>query len=141
MLAALCFSPFEPLAQVDLKWLSMKVAFLLAVVSAKHVGELHALSMSGRCLRWAPDDSGVTLWPNVAFLPKVLAATYVNQPIRLARFDMPAEEGGSSLLCPVRALRAYIGATAVFARFYRINVAAPSPMGAVLQSESFALGS
>ena len=50
------------------------------------------------------------MWPNPAFLPKVLTAAYVNQPIHLMRFD--AAEGGSPLLCPVRALRAYIDATA-----------------------------
>ncbi len=116
VLEALCHPPFEPLAQVDLKWLSMKTAFLLAVVSAKRVGELHALSVSETCLRWAPDGSGVTLWPNVAFLPKVLAATYINRPITLARFDLPAEDGGSPLLCPVRALRTYINATASLGR-------------------------
>ena len=84
---AVCRPPFEPLAHADLKWLSMKAAFLLAVVSAKRVGELHALSVSETCLRWNPDGSGVILWPNVAFLPKVLTTTYVNQPIKLARFD------------------------------------------------------
>ena len=49
--------PFEPLGQVKLKWLSMKAAFLLAITSAKWVGELHALSVSDTCLRW---NSG---WP------------------------------------------------------------------------------
>ena len=112
LLEAVCRPPFEPLAHADLKWLSMKAAFLLAVVSAKRVGELHALSVSETCLRWNPDGSGVILWPNVAFLPKVLTTTYVNQPIKLACFDPPSGEGGSPLLCPVRALQAYIDATA-----------------------------
>ncbi|KAK0136265.1 hypothetical protein N1851_027837 [Merluccius polli] len=90
----------------------MKVAFLLAITSAKRVGELQALSVAETCLRWNPDGSGVVLWPNVAFLPKVLSRTHLNQPIRLARFDSPSEEGRSELLCPVWALRAYIAATA-----------------------------
>ncbi len=107
VLNALCWHPFEPLAQVELKWLSMKTAFLLAIVSAKQVGELHALSVSNSCLRWNSDGSGVTLWPNVAFLRKVLASSYTNQPIQLARFEPPPEEGRSKLLCPVWALEAY----------------------------------
>ncbi|KAK0147606.1 hypothetical protein N1851_012909 [Merluccius polli] len=112
VLEAMSLPPFEPLTQVGLKWLSMKVAFLLAITSAKRVGELQALSVAETCLRWNPDGSGVVLWPNVAFLPKVLSRTHLNQPIRLARFDSPSEEGRSELLCPVRALRAYIAATA-----------------------------
>ncbi|KAK0151644.1 hypothetical protein N1851_007054 [Merluccius polli] len=112
VLEAMSLPPFEPLTQVGLKWLSMKVAFLLAITSAKRVGELQALSLAETCLRWNPDGSGVVLWPNVAFLPKVLSRTHLNQPIRLARFDSPSEEGRSELLCPVRALRAYIAAAA-----------------------------
>ncbi|KAK0139592.1 hypothetical protein N1851_023527 [Merluccius polli] len=112
VLEAMSLPPFEPLTQVGLKWLSMKVAFLLAITSAKRVGELQAPSVAETCLRWNPDGSGVVLWPNVAFLPKVHSRTHLNQPIRLARFDSPSEEGRSELLCPVRALRAYIAATA-----------------------------
>ena len=114
VLDALCMPPFEPLAQAELKWLSCKTAFLLAITSAKRVSELHALSVSDSCLRWNSDGSGVTLWPNIAFLPKVLANSHLNQPIRLARFNPPPGErtDKQELLCPVRALRAYIGATA-----------------------------
>lgn len=36
--------PFELLHSIDLKWLSCKTAFLLAITSAKWVGELQALS-------------------------------------------------------------------------------------------------
>ena len=46
VLETLSSPPFEPLDQVGLKWLSMKAAFLLAINSAKRVGELHALSVS-----------------------------------------------------------------------------------------------
>ena len=56
-------------------------------------------------LRWL----GVTLWPNVAFLPKALPA-HSNRSIQLARFNVPQEDGTAELLCPVRALEAYIGA-------------------------------
>jgi len=90
VLEALSSPPFEPLGQGGLKWLSMKTAFLLAITSAKRVGELHALSVSDTCLRWNSDGSGVTLWPNIAFLPKVLPYNHLNQPIQLARFDPPA---------------------------------------------------
>ncbi|KAM4531977.1 uncharacterized protein V3H82_025840 [Fundulus diaphanus] len=117
VLAALCHPPFEPLAQADLKWLSCKTAFLLAIVSAKRVSELHALSVSPTCIRWAPDDSGVTLWPNTAFVPKVLSPFHRNEPLQLARFQpQSGATEGSELLCPVRALEAYISATASLRR-------------------------
>lgn len=114
VLDALRRPPFEPMARAELKWVSWKTAFLLALSSAKRVGELHALSVSDSCLRWQPDGSGVTLWPNAAFLPKVLSRAHLDQPIRLARFDPPSgvPGGDPELLCPVRALRAYTAATA-----------------------------
>ncbi len=62
VLDALCLPPFKPLAQAELKWVSAKTAFLLAITSAKHVGELHALSVSDSCLRWNSNGSGVTLF-------------------------------------------------------------------------------
>ncbi len=46
---------------------------------------------------------GVTLWPNMTFLPKVLSCFHLNQPIQVAQFNPPPQEaeGKSSLLCPV----------------------------------------
>ncbi|KAK0139792.1 hypothetical protein N1851_023293 [Merluccius polli] len=115
VLQVLCKPPFEP---VELKWLSMKTAFLLAMASDKRVGELHTLSISRECLHWSPDGTGVTLWPNPSFLPKTFSASYVNQPLSLAALTPPTEDGGQThgetLLCPVRTLRAYIEMTAGF---------------------------
>ena len=115
VLQALSRAPFEPMAASSLKLLSIKTAFLLAVTTAKRVSELHALSISPACLQWWADGTGVTLWPNVAFLPKVLPPGYINQAIELAAFCpppvTPEAEGGGHSLCPVRALRLYVQAT------------------------------
>lgn len=117
VLKSLTLPPFEPLEHSDLKWISLKAAFLLAIASSKRVSELHALSVSASCMRWNADGSVVTLWPNPAFLPKRLSALFRNQAIELAVFNPPmssALEGdGSTLLCPVRALRGYLKATEV----------------------------
>ena len=43
VLEALRLPPFEPLERAELRYLSAKVAFLLAMASPKCVGELHAL--------------------------------------------------------------------------------------------------
>lgn len=76
-------SPFEPLGQADLKFLTWKTTFLLAKCSAKRVSELQSLSVSGNCLRWKAENAGVLLWPNPSFLPKVLRRDTINQVIEL----------------------------------------------------------
>ena len=43
-LRSLCLPPFEPLSQADLTWLSMKMAFLLAIATAKRVVNFTASS-------------------------------------------------------------------------------------------------
>ena len=95
MLRSLTQPPYEPLDQSTLKFLSHKTAFLLAICSAKRLGELHALSVSGDCLRWKADDTGVSLWPNPAFLPKVVNPQTVNQVIELSAFQ------ADPTLCPL----------------------------------------
>ena len=115
VLSALGQPPFEPLDTASLKHLSWKVAFLLAVTSAKRVGELHALSVSAECLRMGPGKSSVTLRPNSSFLPKVLSVGHVNRPLHLKAYVPPlsGEDSGdaSHVLCPVRALDAYVDRT------------------------------
>ncbi len=64
VLDKLYMHPFEPLSLADIKWLSLKTAFLIAISSAKRVSELNALSVALQCLQWGPEDSKVTLWPN-----------------------------------------------------------------------------
>ena len=110
VLDSLCLPPFEPLEHADIKWLSLKTVFLLAITSAKRVGELHALSVSAPCMRWGPNDNQVTMWPNPCSLPKVQSPQFANQPITLAAFH--SDEGSRLPLCPVRALRRYVSATA-----------------------------
>jgi len=62
-----------------------------------------ARPVSESCLRWNSNGSGVTLWPKAAFPPKVLARSYLNQPVRLAQFDPPPHRersGRSSCVGP-----------------------------------------
>ncbi len=70
VLSSLCQPPFKPILESDIKWLSLKTAFLLAITTAKLVGELHALSVSAPCLRWSADFISVSLWPNPHFYPR-----------------------------------------------------------------------
>lgn len=47
-------APFEPIESFSEKFLSPKMAFLLAITSLKRVGDLQALSVAS-CLEFAPD--------------------------------------------------------------------------------------
>ncbi len=60
---ALSQPPFEPLASVDLKELSFKTVLLLALISAKRIGDLHAFSVDSDCIRFGPGDCSVILRP------------------------------------------------------------------------------
>ena len=85
-------SHFEPMAGVTLRNASMKTAFHLAITTAKRVSDLS-------------DGSGGTLWPNIAFLPKVLSPNHVNQAIELGAYHPPPFssrlEERDNFLCPV----------------------------------------
>ena len=112
VLDSLCRPPYEPMGSANLKWITMKTAFLMAITSAKRVGELHALSVSPDCMNWSPDGTAVQLRPNVSFLPKVLPQSYVNAPVTFAEFrPTPGESAAKAELCPVRAIKIYIAAT------------------------------
>ena len=106
VLRALSSGPFEPLDSVDLKFLSMKTAFLLAMTSAKRVRELGALSVHPECMQFAPGGHVVRLRPNPAFVPKVLGSVAT---VELMAFHPPPftcpDDQRLNLLCPVRALR------------------------------------
>ncbi|MED6247070.1 hypothetical protein ATANTOWER_029208 [Ataeniobius toweri] len=79
------------------------------MVSAKHVEELHALSVSEQRCWWNPDDSGVTLWTTPSFFSKVQSVAGYAKPLHFARFDCGAP---SEPRCPVHALETCVSATA-----------------------------
>jgi hypothetical protein len=80
-------APYEPIADADLRSLSLKTAFLLALCSARRVGELCAHSVSDDCLRWMEGGTSVSLWPNPAFLPKVVNRQSINQVLEVDAFQ------------------------------------------------------
>lgn len=112
VLAALSCCPFEPLEQVELKFLSLKTALLIALASAKRVGEIHALSVHQSCIQFSSDNTRVSMRLNPAFVPKVVGTC---SPIELPAFCPPPfsseEQQRLHTLCPVRALRIYMDRT------------------------------
>ncbi|CAG2195874.1 unnamed protein product [Mytilus edulis] len=70
VLKVLQFPPFEPLHSASLKFLSYKCCFLIALATGRRRSEIHALSISESCLRFAADKSSVTLLTDPSFLAK-----------------------------------------------------------------------
>ncbi|KAK5883801.1 hypothetical protein CesoFtcFv8_020091 [Champsocephalus esox] len=126
VLRALSKAPFEPLDQVPLKFLSAKVALLLALTSAKRVSDVSALSVAPSCLQIQGDGSSAVLRPNPAFMPKVITSLFRLRVITLDGFFPPPhtseEETTSHLLCPVRALACYVARTAALRKSQRLFV-------------------
>ena len=69
VLEAFSILPFETIEEVPFKFLTLKLAFLLAITTARRVGDLQAWSMKEPFLRVQPDR--VTLRADPLYLPKV----------------------------------------------------------------------
>ncbi|GAA6095931.1 uncharacterized protein LOC125138511, partial [Tachysurus ichikawai] len=133
VLEVLAQQAFEPLGDVSLRLLSFKTALLLALASAKRVGDLHALSVHSSCTQFSLTGDKVLLRPNPAFVPKCLPA-FTLGAIELSAFHPPpfssAEDQRLNALCPVRALKAYMDRTNSFRRSDQLFVSwAPPHMG------------
>ncbi|XDV15095.1 hypothetical protein PO909_015235 [Leuciscus waleckii] len=114
VLEAMKGAPFEPIQSIDLKLLSFKTVFLLALASVKRIGNLQALSVSATCMEFGPNDSRVILKPKHGYVPKSLNTPFRAQVISLSALPVSEEEGDAGFLCPVRALRAYVSRSSVF---------------------------
>ena len=84
VLHSLSSKPFEPMATTDLRLLTWKVAFLVAITSARRASELAALRVDEPYLTFHKDK--VVLRPDMRFLPKVVSNFHVNQDIVLPTF-------------------------------------------------------
>ena len=116
VLEGLSAAPFEPLDIISEKFLTLKTIFLLAISSIKRVGDLQALSISPSCLEFAPGMVKAFLYPRLGYVPKVLPN--VPRPIVLQALCPPPfvnpDEERLNLVCPVRALDAYVHRAALW---------------------------
>jgi hypothetical protein len=123
------FHPFEPLLTTRLEWLTLKTAFLVAVTTAKRVGELQALSVDPRY--YSSSAAGVRLRLNPVFIPKVNSAKNRGAENFLEPFYPQTDPSSSCTLyrlCPCRAIRKYVQATAVLRQTDQFFVSyAPGP--------------
>ena len=111
VLDAFCGPPFEPIETVELKFLTLKTAMLVAITSAQRVSELQALSIveDEGCWRLLMGGKRLSLTTNPAFAPKTLRSS--GRSVDLNAFHPPPHdcdrEKWLNCLCLVRALMEY----------------------------------
>lgn len=87
---ALTKHPFEPLESADLKFLTLKTVFLVAVASASRVLEIHSLSLDDGHFRM--EGKGIKMLPNMEFLAKTQTMNRPWEPIYIPAFDSYATD-------------------------------------------------
>ena len=112
VLRSLTGALYEPLRTCEERFLAQKTLFLLALASAKRIGELHSLSYRA---------SHTRNWGEVSFSFVTGFVAKTQDPSSLAPrfegFSVPAlpnarNSRNGRLLCPVRAVRCYLDRTA-----------------------------
>ena len=112
MFQSLTGAPYEPLRKCEEHFLAQKTLFLLALSSAKRIGELHALSYRvSHSRKWGE--------ASFSFVRGFVAKTQDPSSLapRFEGFSVPAlpnarNNRNGRLLCPVRAVRRYLDRTA-----------------------------
>ncbi|XP_058014842.1 uncharacterized protein LOC131185882 [Ahaetulla prasina] len=115
VLNALTKAPFEPLRDSSLRILSLKVAFLIAITSARRISELSALSIRQDLCTFLNDRVVLRLDPT--FLPKVNSQFHRSQEVVLPNFCPSPRHNLERLwhtLDVRRALKIYIERTSSF---------------------------
>ncbi|CAG2193950.1 unnamed protein product [Mytilus edulis] len=111
VLLMLTKTPFEPLEEAELKYFTLKTVFLLALASAARVSELHSFTIKDKHFR--KEQRGIRLLPNMQFLAKTQTLNKPWEPVFIPKFENYATDPNDLLLCPCRALLAYIERTEV----------------------------
>ncbi|CAG2239797.1 unnamed protein product [Mytilus edulis] len=104
VLSFLKLPPFEPAETIDLRFLSYKCCFLLALASGRRRSEIHAFSISDACLRFNRDKSSVTLLTDPAFLAKNQIPDKGAEPVVIPALP---SDSISVLLCPAELLNSF----------------------------------
>ena len=99
---------FEPLSEASLCALSQKALFLLALATAKRVGELQALSSVVTFVR---SDACLSYVPQFVAKSESLTCSIPRSFLMKSLSDFAAGLDDDLLLCPVRALRIYLDRT------------------------------
>ena len=111
VLDAMMHPPFEPIHSISLDMLTFKTVFLVAVCSARRLGELRALDC--RPPFCSIGQGGVVLSSHSSFLPKVPSVANIESSLEFAPYglDEQGQETPLSALCVCRALKIYLDVT------------------------------
>ena len=101
-------SAFEPLSRAPLRALMQKVLFLLALATAKRVGELQALSS---VVTFVGGDACLSYVPQFVAKSESLTRSIPRSFLVKSLSDFAAGLDDDLLLCPVHALRVYLDRT------------------------------
>ena len=101
-------SAFEPLSEASLRALSQKTLFLLALATAKRVGELQALSSA---VSYVGSDACLSYVPQFVANSESLTCSIPRSFLVKSLSDFAAGLDEDLLLCLVRALRIYLDRT------------------------------
>ena len=101
-------SEFEPLSEASLRALSQKTLLLVALATAKRVGELQALSSVVTFVR---SDARLSYVPQFVAKSESLTRSIPRSFLVKSLSDFAAGLDDDLLLCPVRALRIYLDRT------------------------------
>jgi len=109
VLQALSRHPFEPIHSIDLKFLTWKTAFLVAICSANRVHELQALDY--RPAYCTISARGVVLRTHPSYRPKVVKPENMQRVLEFSRLGQDDFDNTFRSVCVCRALEAYVKAT------------------------------
>lgn len=84
VLQCLTKPPFEPIGEIPIKLLTYKTILLVAITSARRIGELQALSSKSPYMSIL--DDRIVIRPDPAFLPKVVSEFHRSQSVVLPSF-------------------------------------------------------
>ena len=122
VLRALQDAPFKRMSTAEIKFVSAKVAVLLALTTAARVSELTALTINGISFS---GDFKVTINQDPAFAPKHVATLYRRTPVFFCAY-CPEPRGSPErrryLMCPVRAVCCYLQRSAEIRRTQQLLV-------------------
>ena len=105
VLVALNQALFEPIETCHLKYLTWKTVFPLAITSGCKASDMQALCCKEPYIRFS--STGVTLFTNLEFLPKVYTKANMLRPIFVPAMHNPTD-GTLHRLCVRRALNEYV---------------------------------
>ena len=107
VLQALVKPPFEPIHSIELKFLTLKTVFLVALASGRRRSEIHALCYDSHHFRQNQDQSVLTLYPDLDFVAKSQSLEAVAEPVKIKAFTVVGIHDFDRRLCPVRSLLQY----------------------------------